>query len=1039
MTESLLSELDLTPDIVPGLPGQLRTRLLNFLLRWHATAELFACLDILLEERPELVSLLDLEARALAAEGRYDEALQTMGDRLRQRTSTTAEGLVADIRLAKGDVDAVGATAQAMIDEDATSYTGWRLRADAALARGDMATATGAAQRLGELRPNGARYLLTMMALYQQRRDWVTASGYAVRLLNTVETPEELPPIYLERLLAYFRISGEETRVVEIGEALDARYETELAELKEMLLALGTPAKRATRRAPAPPPSQPSSPPEESRSGGAPQIQVSEDERTAIHSAVRRTFGFEHLLPGQLETLACVLRGENALTILPTGGGKSLCYQVPALVATDGLTVVISPLIALMKDQVDSLPAHLRPLATTINSSLDGDELTRRLKRAALGDYRLLYAAPERLRQPAFLHTLREANVTRLVVDEAHCVSVWGHDFRPDYLKITEAWRALGEPPILALTATAPPRVRQDIIQHLSPDRPMAMVTGDTFRSNLRLEVYFADNQDSKNHRLLGFCQAAEGQGIVYADTRARCEELSRLLRDRGIDADHYHAGIDNRSDVQERFMDGRTRIIVATIAFGMGIDKADIRFIVHYMPPHSLESYYQEAGRAGRDGQPARCLLLYGSSDRGLLTRRMRSSLPTVDFLRDVYATVLRHLGDDGIGRVAVGDLERMLKADETRVRVALSILEENELLTRGPDMPRNTLILLRRPSGTPAQSALAVGDPFDAFCQATRLRPNQWLQVDLLGTASQTGIAPEDIEEQLLAWADQGLVDCRFASRDMLLQRRTAPDDVAQRIHLWIDRFATIQEQRIDEIAAYAQTGHCRHGHLSAYLGGRVIDQCGACDNCVVLGETPQADLPTEREQLLVILGCLDETGHGWGKWSLIRILRASDRAPDKGTGLDAYGALRFRSRAAVEALLERLLHHSLLSTRTLDNGGVVVELTPSGRAAIKNPGVLDALILRPRPRVAETREPYGDDALFERLRAWRLEEAKTRGVPPYTIFHDAHLRAISAMKPALPDALLEIKGVGSRKVGAYGEAVVVIVQEYLAGAQG
>ena len=1037
MTESLLSELDLTPDIVPDLPGQSRTRLLNFLLRWHATAELTACLDILLEERPDMVSLLDLEARALAADGRYDEALQTMGDRLRLRSSVTAQGLLADFHLAKGDVGTAEAIGQSLIDEDSESYTGWRLKAEGALARNDLEAAAVANHRLGELRPNGTRYLLDMMDFYEARQDWVTASGYAVRLLNTVETPEELPPIYLEKLLAYFRASGEETRVVEIGEALDARYETELAELKEALGASGSSRKPAASRAKATSPS--------ALQGGSASVlplggsvAVSDDERVRINDAVRQTFGFTQLLPGQLETLACVLRGENALTILPTGGGKSLCYQVPAFVAKEGLTVVISPLIALMKDQVDSLPAHLRPLATTINSSLEGDELARRLTNVVHGEYRLLYAAPERLRQPAFLHTLHSANVTRLVVDEAHCVSVWGHDFRPDYLKITEAWRALGEPPILALTATAPPRVRRDIIQHLSPDRPMAMVTGDSFRPNLRLEVFFADNQDGKIRHLLGFCEAAEGQGIVYADTRARCEELSSLLRDRGINAEHYHAGIDNRSDVQERFMDGRTRVIVATIAFGMGIDKADIRFIVHYIPPHSLESYYQEAGRAGRDGQPARCLLLYSSSDRGLLTRRMHSSMPTVEFLRDVYATVQRCMGSDGVARVAVGDLERTLQTDDTRVRVALSILEENELLTRGPDMPRNTLVLLRPNPDAPAGGDSSDRSTFGAFCKAAKLRPNQWLQVDLLTIAEQTGIAPEEIEEQILSWADQDLALYRFSGRDMLLKRRTAPDDVARRIHLWLDRFATIQEQRIDEISSYAQTGHCRHGHLSTYLGGRAIDQCGACDNCMVLGETPQADLPTEREQLLMILGCLEQAGHGWGKWSLVRILRASDRAPEKGRALDAYGALRFRSQAAVEALLERLLHRGLLSTRTLDNGGVVLELTPSGRAAIKNPGVLDALIPRPRSRVAETREPYGDDTLFERLRAWRLEEAKTRGVPPYVIFHDAHLRAISAMKPTLPDALLEISGVGSRKVGTYGEAIIVIVQEYLDNAQ-
>jgi len=350
---------------------------------------------------------------------------------------------------------------------------------------------------------------------------------------------------------------------------------------------------------------------------------------TPLH-LLEHVFGYRAFRGRQAEIVDHIIAGGDALVLMPTGGGKSLCYQVPALVAETGLTVVISPLIALMKDQVDSLPAHLRPLATTVNSNMDGDELQRRLDRAAQGEVRLLYAAPERLRQPAFLHTLRKAAITRLVVDEAHCVSVWGHDFRPDYLKLGEAWHALGEPPILALTATAPPRVRHDIVQHLSPHRPMATITGGTFRSNLRLEVFHAANRDEKLHHLLSLCHATKGQGIVYADTRARCEQIAELLRSQDIDAEHYHAGIDNRDAVQERFMAGRTRIIVATIAFGMGIDKPNVRFVAHLDMPKSVEAYYQETGRAGRDGLPAAAWMAYGLADvMGLLQLMSRSQAP--------------------------------------------------------------------------------------------------------------------------------------------------------------------------------------------------------------------------------------------------------------------------------------------------------------------------------------------------------------------------------------------------------------------------
>jgi len=336
---------------------------------------------------------------------------------------------------------------------------------------------------------------------------------------------------------------------------------------------------------------------------------------------------------------------------------------------------------------VDSLPPKLRQRATTINSSLEGDELRWRLDQATNGAYRLVYAAPERLRQPPFLHAMRRAGVDRLVIDEAHCVSVWGHDFRPDYLTIGRARQALGNPPLLAMTATAPPRVRHDIIHHLGDLR---IIAGDVTRPNLQLEVFHARHTDDKLRHLLAFCQTEPGSGIVYAGTRARCEELATLLRQQGIVADYYHAGIADRAGVQDDFMAGRIRVVVATVAFGLGIDKPNIRFIVHFVPPPSLEAYYQEAGRAGRDGLPARCLLMYAASDRATLTRRARQDVLPIEFLRAVYAAAKRRLGGASSSRVAMADLERDtfaslstgLQADDTRVRVALSLLEEAGLL---------------------------------------------------------------------------------------------------------------------------------------------------------------------------------------------------------------------------------------------------------------------------------------------------------------------------------------------------------------------
>jgi len=948
--DNVLTELEMTPQRTVELTGNRRSRLLNFLLRWERIEEAHACLDVLIPANPGLVSLLDLRVRTFLAQGRPDDALTVMQRRIERKTSLTARSLLARVHLARGDVEAAYRIARALVTEREDSAMVWGLLGEVELARGDTDSALSAYRRLNELRPQGRAYLLGMVALYQARDDQVSASGYAVRLLRTANEESLLPVAYLRRLRDYFRASGEETRVADLEAELERRYADELAELRAVLAPDYRP-----RPAPAPRPvaeEREREPPPAEPLPTFDQVPVSEEERRHITEAARRLFGFETLLPGQLETLACVLRGEDVLTILPTGGGKSLCYQLPALLAERGVTLVISPLIALMKDQVDSLPAGIRGRATAINSSLERDALRRRLEQVADGSYRLVYAAPERLRQPPFLHALRRAGVNRLVIDEAHCVSVWGHDFRPDYLTIGRARQALGDPPLLAMTATAPPRVRRDILHHLGD---MRIVAGDVTRPNLQLEVFYARDADDKLRRLLTFCQTEPGSGIVYAGTRARCEELAALLRAHGVVAGHYHAGIPNRAEVQDEFMDGRIRVVVATIAFGLGIDKPDIRFIVHFVPSNSLEAYYQEAGRAGRDGLPSRCVLMYAPSDRAVLTRRARRDALPVEFLRAVYGAVKRRLDGDSSGRVAMADLERDLRSDNVRVRVALSLLEEAGLLRSGPDLPRAAIVRLTV-GNLPADAPELV-----AFCRAARLRPGQSLTVDLVDVARQGGLPLDRIELRVLGWVDAGWLTYLPAGRDLLLELLPPPADAAERVATLLERYETIQAQRVDEIAAYARTRRCRHGHLNAYLGGRVIERCTACDNCVDVPSPSGADLPDEREQFLTILRCVADAPWSWGRRSLTCILRGDDRTRPGGQSLhrraresSGFGALAFRSTAAVERMLDLLENGGFLQERRLDHGGVVLDLAPAGKAALRDPSALDSLGALERRRV-------------------------------------------------------------------------------------
>ena len=533
------------------------------------------------------------------------------------------------------------------------------------------------------------------------------------------------------------------------------------------------------------------------------------------------------------------------------------------------------------------------------------------MARVAAGQYKLVYAAPERLRQPPFLHQMRKADIRRLVIDEAHCVSVWGHDFRPDYLIIKRVREALGHPPLIAVTATAPPRVRRDILQQLND---MPIVAGDSTRPNLRFEVFYARNADEKLAHLLAFCKAENGSGIIYAGTRKRCERVAALLRKYGISADHYHAGIDDRAEVQDDFMTGRTRVIVATIAFGMGIDKADVRFIVHFAPPDSLEAYYQEAGRAGRDGKPARCLLMYTTSDRGTLTRHAHEGVLPVETLRAVYSAVRRQLNGSGansaadIGIVDPETLARTLQIDDITLRVALSMLEEAELLYRGPDLPRTLRIGFTNTAPNPKTENNPAHQEFTAFRQALPNSPTPYSLLPTPQIIHNTPLTLDTLEPTLLTWADAGWLTYEPGVRGISIHIPPPPADAAERIATLLERYETIQEQRVDEITAYVETARCRHGHINAYLGGRIIERCTACDNCVAAPPPSDPGLPDERAQSQAILRLL-AASYGWGRGSLASIMLGDpDTAPAAQQHKD-FGALAFRSKSAIGALTQRL----------------------------------------------------------------------------------------------------------------------------------
>lgn len=1047
------------------LPSELQQKVLSW-WRLSGDHELAETLLDQIEQREGLtVALLD-EATALALSRHNSEAVHVAWERRFERSAPpSARAQYASALIELGELEEAAQIAEELSASAGELATVRALVAELALQPGDPSPAYDLA--LARLRADetnvSAKLALTRIALLSGDADAARDS-----LATALENVESFTGGQLATAAALAEFLGQPGRAqmlrlrgamrdVERIAALTAAVDEALGRPSNPLLdsaqhaaaspALVASAARSIDSTPAPALLQIDD-----------EGELDEDADAATLEALRDVFGYNELRPGQARIINRVLQGRDTLAILPTGAGKSLTFQLPAAMLPH-TTLVLSPLIALMKDQVDGLPASLREHTVLLNSTLSPAEQRAVLDDIASGGKKLVYAAPERLRQPAFLRALRTAGVSLVVVDEAHCISLWGHNFRPDYLTIPSSLPELGEPPLLAMTATA----TLDTARSLSESfrRELDVVRTSSFRENLFYAAEKHQTKEDKARRIVELCRETAGQGIVYVSSKRDAENLAGVLRDNGVRAVHYHAGMrpEDRAANQDRYMRGEARVIVATVAFGMGVNKPDVRFIIHFSPATSLEAYAQESGRAGRDGNASRCVLLYTGSDGGSMTRLANRDAFSLDMLREVFMGIRR----DAVGPWAIMNPSRItLTAPPDKdpdempdPRIGIGLLEMGGLLARHPTAP--VKMSLTRSGGvdptftfsTPDSGAL--WEQFVGWIGLDREGLNQ-VRIDVAEACGALQMSPET----LIAVLDEHPEwDLQEGERLPCFQLLSVGDNAATRLQRVLDDAARRGQQRVKRMMAYAEGRRCRHVVLAEHLGER-LEPCGdVCDVCT--GEVMRSEAkPARREQqprkrtaptvsdALTALKALASAPFPVGKSGLTRLLEGSVQSRIREDRSAFFGALADLQKSKIDAAIDALVSGGALAYDH-SRDFPVLRLTQEGLTYVKAAGEGDVAELEellgragldqrstaplPDGAIAEDFSPE-DAALLDRLREWRIERARRDGVPAYVVAPNTSLVELALRRPKTASDLTQITGLGPARVEKYGQEILVLL---------